>query len=78
MLPKGFMAVSANKRNIGWRKDHPASLYYVEALDKGDPEVDVPFRDAIYQWKAPFDETPLLLTKVMVSETGTLILSSEL
>ena len=64
VLPKGFMAVSANKRNIGWRKDHPASLYYVEALDKGDPEVEVPFRDAIYQWKAPFDETPLLLTKV--------------
>jgi dipeptidyl aminopeptidase/acylaminoacyl peptidase len=58
------MAVSANKRNIGWRKDHPASLYYVEALDEGDPEVEVPFRDAIYQWKAPFDETPLLLTKV--------------
>ena len=64
VLPKGFMAVSNNKRNISWRKDHPASLYYVQALDKGDPEIEVPFRDAIYQWEAPFSGTPILLTKV--------------
>ena len=64
VLPKGFMAVSNNKRNISWRKDHPASLYYVQALDQGDPEIEVPFRDAIYQWEAPFSGTPILLTKV--------------
>ena len=64
VLPKGFMAVSNNKRNISWRKDHPASLYYVQALDQGDPEIEVPFRDAIYQWEAPFTGTPILLTKV--------------
>ena len=64
VLPKGFMAVSTNKRNISWRKDHPASLYYVQALDQGNPEIEVPFRDAIYQWKAPFSGTPILLTKV--------------
>lgn len=63
VLPKGFMAVSTYKRNIGWRKDQPSSLYYVEALDKGNPEIKVPYRDALYEWEAPFDQKPSLLTK---------------
>jgi dipeptidyl aminopeptidase/acylaminoacyl peptidase len=58
------MAVSTYKRNIGWRKDKPSTLYYVKALDQGDPEIKVPFRDALYQWEAPFDQMPALLTKV--------------
>ena len=62
--PKGFMAVSKGKRYISWRKDQPATLYYVEALDQGDPEVDVPYRDALFQLAAPFDKTPTLLTKL--------------
>ena len=62
--PKGFMAVAKGKRYISWRKDQPASLYYVEALDEGDPEVDVPYRDALFQWAAPFDRAPTLLTKL--------------
>ncbi len=62
--PKGFMATSAMKRNIAWRKDKPAPLYYVKALDQGDPEIDVAYRDAIYQWKAPFNSEPVLLTQV--------------
>lgn len=62
--PKGFMATSAMKRSIAWRKDKPATLYYVKALDQGDPEIDVAYRDAIYQWKAPFNSEPVLLTQV--------------
>lgn len=64
VLPKGFMAVSTMKRNIAWRKDKPATLYYVKALDKGDPAIDIAYRDAIYQWKAPFKTNPILLTRV--------------
>lgn len=53
-LPKGFMAVENNKRSISWRSDEPATLMYVLALDGGDPEVKVDFRDEVFTWKAPF------------------------
>lgn len=62
-LPKGFMAVRTGKRSIGWRSDQPSTLYYVEALDGGDPENKVEYRDAIYQWEAPFTSDPGLLVK---------------
>ena len=64
VLPKGFMAVSREKRSISWRKDEEATIYFVQALDKGDPEVKVDFRDALYQWKAPFKTVPKQLTKI--------------
>jgi len=65
VLPKGFMAVRKGKRYMNWRADEPATLYYVEALDGGDPQTKADYRDAIYQWKAPFTEQPSLLTKTI-------------
>ena len=53
-LPKGFMAEREGRRSLSWRSDEPSTLIYVEALDKGDPEVEVPYRDEIFQLKAPF------------------------
>lgn len=53
-LPKGFMAVRTGKRNIQWRKDKPATLVYTKALDGGDPEKEVEYRDEVFQWTAPF------------------------
>lgn len=64
VLPKGFMAVSTEKRSISWRKDQPSTIFYVEALDSGDPQVEVDFRDALYQWDAPFDSKPKQLTQI--------------
>jgi dipeptidyl aminopeptidase/acylaminoacyl peptidase len=64
------MAVSINKRNIGWRFDQPSTIYYVKALDKGDPEMKVPFRDALYEWEAPFNQNPSLLTKTINRYAG--------
>lgn len=55
VLPKGFMAVRLGKRNMNWRADKPATLYWVEALDNGDPEVEAEFRDAVYEMEAPFN-----------------------
>lgn len=55
VLPKGFMAVRPGKRNMNWRADKPATLYWVEALDNGDPEVEVDFRDVVYELNAPFN-----------------------
>jgi hypothetical protein len=31
-MPKGFMA--HRERNMGWRNDQAATLYFVEALDE--------------------------------------------
>lgn len=65
VLPKGFMAVRTGKRSMHWRADKPASICFVEALDGGDPEKNVPFRDEVFQWEAPFDKTPQSLVKTV-------------
>ncbi|MGY5848665.1 S9 family peptidase [Salegentibacter sp. HM20] len=64
-LPKGFMATQTGKRSFRWRSDNPATLVYVKALDEGDPENEVEFRDEVYLLEAPFkgDGTALLKTK---------------
>lgn len=53
-LPKGFMAVRTGKRSLQWRSDQVATLVWVEALDGGDPENEVDFRDEVFQQTAPF------------------------
>ncbi|MCP4442245.1 MAG: S9 family peptidase [Aureispira sp.] len=61
-LPQGFMAVREGMRNVSWRKDKAATLYWAEALDGGDPETEVEYRDQVLEQEAPFDgETRLLL-----------------
>lgn len=62
-LPKGFMAVRTGKRNISWRNDKPATLVWVEALDKGDPAMEVEYRDQAYAQDAPFTSEPSKLIK---------------
>jgi dipeptidyl aminopeptidase/acylaminoacyl peptidase len=47
-IPKGFSAVPTGRRSINWRSDQPATLYWIEALDGGDPAVTVPHRDQVY------------------------------
>ena len=64
-LPVGFMATYEGKRSIHWRADKPATLAWVEAQDKGDPEVMVAHRDALFQLNAPFTGTPDPLVKTI-------------
>ncbi|WP_188461718.1 prolyl oligopeptidase family serine peptidase [Marivirga lumbricoides] len=54
VLPQGFMAVRTGRRSMNWRSDKPATLIYAEALDEGDPEKEVPYRDEIFELDAPF------------------------
>ncbi|MCD2260021.1 alpha/beta hydrolase family protein [Psychroserpens luteolus] len=61
--PKGFMATRKGKRNMSWRADQPATLVWAEALDGGDPAVEVDFRDAVYELKAPFNDKPREILK---------------
>lgn len=70
VLPKGFMAVRKGIRALTWRSDEPATLNYAEALDEGNPQKEVPFRDAIYLWKAPFDKVSVLLAKTTLRYSG--------
>ncbi|MGM0582210.1 MAG: alpha/beta hydrolase family protein [Bacteroidota bacterium] len=64
VLPKGFMSVRTGKRSMNWRNDKPATLIYAKALDEGDPENEVEYRDEVYQLEAPFkgEGKPLLKT----------------
>ncbi|KJJ37340.1 alpha/beta hydrolase family protein [Aequorivita vladivostokensis] len=68
--PKGFMATRMGKRRMDWRADKPATIYWAEALDKGDPEVKVDYRDAVYQLEAPFNEKEKLLLKTINRYSG--------
>jgi len=54
-IPKGFAAVRKGPREINWRSDKPASLYWVVALDEGDPEKQVLLRDRLVLFDFPFD-----------------------
>jgi len=69
-LPKGFMAVRKGHRSLQWRADKPSSLYWAEALDGGDPAIEVTERDAIYTLDAPFETKPVLLVKTKERYAG--------
>ncbi|WP_461632665.1 alpha/beta hydrolase family protein [Labilibaculum euxinus] len=64
-LPKGFMAIRTGRRDLNWRDDKPATLIYTEALDGGDPENKVDFRDEVFELKAPFNGTPKSILKTI-------------
>lgn len=57
-VPLDFDAVRTGRRFIDWRQDEPATLYWVEALDGGDPKAQAPYRDALYTLRAPFRGEP--------------------
>lgn len=63
VMPKGFMSTRTGKREMSWRDDKPASLYYVTALDGGDPANKTEYRDELFIWDAPFSSEPISLAK---------------
>ena len=52
--PTGFDATVSGIRNASWRADAPATLYWAEAQDKGDPKIKVAERDIVFTLMAPF------------------------
>jgi len=70
VLPKGFMAVRTGKRSMSWRNDAPATLFFVEALDEGNPEKESDYRDALFSWKAPFNKEPKQFAKTQQRFSG--------
>lgn len=70
VLPQGFSSVREGKRSMGWRADQPSTLYYVEALDRGDQANEVEFRDEVFIWEAPFTKEPESLFKLSSRYAG--------
>ena len=58
-----FDAVRKGRRRTSWRSDVKATLTWVEALDEGDPAIEVAHRDALFILEAPFTATPTQLWK---------------
>lgn len=54
-IPNGFNAVQTGPRGHAWRADKPATLYWVEAQDGGDPKNTADIRDKVFELAAPFE-----------------------
>ncbi|MDH7513425.1 MAG: prolyl oligopeptidase family serine peptidase [Clostridiales bacterium] len=50
--------VEKGPRRAHWQPLRPATLVWVEALDEGNPEINVPFRDGLMSLEAPFKGDP--------------------
>jgi dipeptidyl aminopeptidase/acylaminoacyl peptidase len=61
-IPNGFNAVQTGPRGHAWRADKPSSLYWVEALDGGDPKNKADLRDKVIELTAPFENASELVT----------------
>lgn len=70
IMPKGFSSVRTGKRNMSWRADKPATLFFVEALDGGDQSKQIDFRDEVFLWEAPFTLNPTSLVKTKQRYAG--------
>ena len=53
-LPIDRDAVEPGPRDYGWRADFPATIYWVQAADGGDPKREAEVRDCVYTLDAPF------------------------
>lgn len=57
-IPIGFGSVRMGPRNYTWRNDAPSQLYWVEAQDSGNANIEADIRDMIYSLNAPFSGSP--------------------
>ena len=69
-VPIGFGAVPTGPRAFGWRSDAPATVYWVEAQDGGDPRAKVDIRDKVFVLPAPFTGKPAELISLGLRYSG--------
>lgn len=56
VVAMGYDTSSPYPRGFSWRSDKPATLYWTEAQDKGDPRANpVEYMDIVYQWEVNSD-----------------------
>ncbi len=68
-VSSAFNAVEKTPRNHAWRADKAACVYWVEALDGGDPKTAATHRDRLMELAAPFkaEARELIRTKLRFS-----------
>ena len=69
-LPQGFGATREGRRSVTWRNDAAATLFWVEALDGGDPANEVEYRDEVFSLAAPFTDQPTPVIKTELRYGG--------
>jgi dipeptidyl aminopeptidase/acylaminoacyl peptidase len=69
-IPNGFNAVQREPRSHNWRSDKPATLYWTQAQDGGDPKAKAEIRDKIFTWEYPFTSEPKELIKLPLRYAG--------
>ena len=62
--------VRTGRRNYQWNPNEPATLVWAEALDEGNPNKKVPYRDRILTLKGPFTGEPAELYKTVHRFSG--------
>lgn len=79
-LPIAFDAVPTGRRDINWRPDQAATLYWAQATDGGDPAQPATVRDQLFQLAAPFSAEPKKLldlsfrfSRLLAAADGTLM-----
>ena len=65
-IPTIHDAVAPGPRDFEWRSDAPATVFWAEAGDGGDPRRDVATRDTLFLLDAPFDGSPRKLADLPV------------
>ena len=65
-IPNIHDAVPAGPRDYEWRSDAPATVFWVEAGDGGDPRKEAAVRDTAYLLDAPFESAPRKLAELPV------------
>ncbi|HEX6101326.1 MAG TPA: prolyl oligopeptidase family serine peptidase [Thermoanaerobaculia bacterium] len=60
-VPTDFDAVPEGVRDATWRADKPATVTWLEALDKGNPRAEAAQRDRVLMLAAPFTGDPVTL-----------------
>lgn len=63
-IPNIHDAVETGPREFEWRGDAPASVFWAEAADGGDPRTDATIRDRLLILDAPFDGAPRKLAEL--------------
>jgi len=62
--------VPVGPRDFDWRANAPATLVWPEALDQGDWKVNVPQRDKVMLWSAPFSGKPQEVARTVQRYSG--------
>ncbi|CAG9466348.1 unnamed protein product [Pedinophyceae sp. YPF-701] len=74
-IPIAFNSCRKGPRQVGWRDDKPATLYWAECQDGGDPAVEASPRDIVYTMTAEEsaqgkEPTPLVTTDFRYNGIG--------